>query len=187
MNSALRALPCAVLAIVVMPPAGCSSEKIRPPFPSSYLAPEGVMAEQRRQSPGLLWAVLAAAMCILATPGLLLAADAASPKPGMVVAIVTYTFPEPVSLKDVRRAAARGAQKYLNLPGLIRKNYFLSEDGLRAGGIYVWESKARAEDFYNTEWRQAVTKQYGVAPEIAYLHSPVMVDNTVGRIVTDTE
>jgi hypothetical protein len=171
-----------------MPLAGCSGRKIRPPFPSSSLAPDGVMVEQCRHSPGLLWAVLAAAaMCMLATPGLLLAADAASPKPGMVVAIVTYTFTEPVSLKDVTRAAARGGHKYLNLPGLIKKNYFLSEDGLRAGGIYVWESKARAENFYNAEWRQAVTKQYGVAPEIAYLNSPVMVDNTAGRIVTDTE
>lgn len=187
MNFALGAFPCAVLAIAAMPLAGCSGGVIRPRFPATNLAPEGVMVEQRRQSPSLLWAVLAAAVCILATPTLLLAADAASPKPGMVVAIVTYTFPEPVSLKDVRRAAARGAHKYLGLPGLIRKNYFLSEDGLRAGGIYVWESKARAEDFYNAEWRQAVTKQYGVAPQIAYLNSPVMVDNTAGRIVTDTE
>lgn len=187
MNFALRALPCAVLAIVAMPLAGCSGREIRPPFPASNLAPDGVLVEGRRQSPGPLWVVLAAAVCILATPTLLLAADAASPKPGMVVAIVTYTFAEPVSLKDVRRAAARGAQRYLGLPGLIRKNYFLSEDGLRAGGIYVWESKARAEDFYNAEWRQAVTKQYGVAPEIAYLNSPVMVDNTAGRIVTDAE
>jgi len=156
MNFALRELPCAVMAIVAMPLAGCSGREIRPPFPASNLAPEGVLVRERRQPPGLLWVVLAAAVCILATPTPLLAADATSPKPGMVVA-------------------------------MIRKNYFLSEDGLRAGGIYVWESKARAEDFYNTEWRQAVTKQYGVAPEIAYLHSPVMVDNTVGRIVTDTE
>ena len=187
MNFALRTLPCALLAIVAMSLADCSGREIRPPFPASNLAPDGVLVEGRRQSPGPLWVVLAAAVCILATPTLLLAADAASPKPGMVVAIVTYTFPEPVSLKDVRRAAARGAQRYLGLPGLIRKNYFLSEDGLRAGGIYVWESKARAEDFYNAEWRQTVTKQYGVAPEIAYLNSPVMVDNTAGRIVTDAE
>ena len=187
MNFALRALPCDVLAIVAMPIAGCPDREIWPPFPASNLAPDDVLVEERRQSQGLLWVVLAAAVCILATPTRVLAADAASPKPGMVVAIVTYTFPEPVSLKDVTRAAARGGHKYLNLPGLIKKNYFLSEDGLRAGGIYVWESKARAENFYNAEWRQAVTKQYGVAPEIAYLNSPVMVDNTAGRIVTDTE
>lgn len=188
MKSAPDALHCAVSATIAMPLAARSGKTIRRPLPASDPAPHGITVEERRRRPGLRLAVLgAAAMCILATPARLLAADAASPNPGMVVAIVTYTFPEPVSLKDVGRAAARGAQTYLNLPGLIRKNYFLSEDGLRAGGIYVWESKARAEAFYSAEWRQAVTKQYGVAPEIAYLRSPVMVDNTAGRIVTDTQ
>jgi hypothetical protein len=188
MKSALGALLRAIPATVATSLARRSGKTSRPPLPASNPAPDGVAVEEHRRSPGLRLAVLAtAAMGILGTPTLLLADDAASSNPGMVVAIVTYTFPEPVSLKDVSRAAARGAQKYLNLPGLIRKNYFLSEDGLRAGGIYVWESRARAEGFYNAEWRQAVTKQYGVAPEIAYLRSPVMVDNTAGRIVTDTE
>ena len=127
------------------------------------------------------------AMCLLAVPACSLAADVPASKPGMVVAIVTYTFPEPVSLKDVKRAASRGAQRYLSLPGLLRKNYCLSEDGLQASGIYVWESKARAEGFCDAEWRQSMARQYGVAPRIVYLHSPVMVDNSAGRIVVDEE
>jgi hypothetical protein len=104
-----------------------------------------------------------------------------------VVVIVTYHFPAPVSLADVRRAAAKGAQRYLNLPGLLSKHYWLSQDGMRAGGIYVWDSRARAEAFYTPEWKQFFTEQYGVPPEIVYLHSPVMVDNTAGRIVVDPE
>jgi hypothetical protein len=124
---------------------------------------------------------------LLVTPALALGADTPAAKPGMVVAIVTYAFSEPVSVKDVKRAAARGAQRYLNLPGLLRKNYCLSEDGLRASGVYVWESRARAEAFYDAEWRATMTRQYGVAPAIVYLHSPVMVDNAASRIVVDEE
>jgi len=60
-------------------------------------------------------------------------------------------------------------------------------DGLRASGISVWESKAREEGFYDAEWRQSMTRQYGVAPQIVYLHSPVMVDNHAGRIVVDED
>jgi len=137
-----------------------------------------------------LWSVVRVVMPVawlLVTPALALGADRPAAKPGMIVAIVTYAFTEPVSVKDVKHAAARGAQRYLNLPGLLRKNYCLSEDGLRASGVYVWESRARAETFYNAEWRVAMTRQYGVAPEIVYLHSPVMVDNTAGRIVVDEE
>ena len=46
---------------------------------------------------------------------------------------------------------------------------------------------ARAEAFYTAEWKESVTRQYGSAPEIVYLHSPVMVDNSVARIVVDAE
>jgi hypothetical protein len=139
------------------------------------------------QSIGLVARVVIHAIALFAAPASALAADAPAFKPGMVVAIVTYTFPEPVSLKDVKRAASRGAQRYLNQPGLLRKNYCLSEDGLRASGIYVWESKSRAEGFYDAEWRVSMTRQYGVAPQIVFLHSPVMVDNSSGRIVVDEE
>jgi hypothetical protein len=103
----------------------------------------------------------------------------------LVIAI--WAFRHFVTRGDVRRAAARGAPRYLNVPGLLRKNYWLGEDGMRAGGIYVWESKARAEGFYTPAWRQSVTAQDGVPPEIVHPHSPVMADNTAGRIVTNAE
>jgi len=60
----------------------------------------------------------------------------------------------------MKRVFQSTAPKYLNLPGLLRKNYFLSEDGLRAGGIYVWESKAQAKHFYSPEWRSFVAGNY---------------------------
>ena len=131
--------------------------------------------------------VAIAASFFLTVPMPLFAAEDSDRSLQMVVAVVTYNLPRPATLGDVRRAASRGAPRYLNLPGLLRKNYWLSEDGKRAGGIYVWESKARAEAFHTPEWKQVVTGQYGVAPEIVYLYSPVMVDNTAGRIVTDPE
>ena len=127
------------------------------------------------------------ALSLMATSRPLVAADGSALGSRMVVVIVTYTFPAPVSLGDVRRAAARGAQRYVNLPGLMTKSYWLSEDGMRAGGVYVWESRARAEAFYTPQWKQFFTEQYGVPPEIVYLHSPVMVDNNAGRIFVDPE
>jgi hypothetical protein len=137
---------------------------------------------------GLLPALIVfVVLCLLTRSLPSLAAEDPQRDTKMVVVIVTYSFPAPITLGEVRRAAARGAQRYRNLPGLLRKNYWLSEDGLRAGGIYVWESRARAEAFYTSEWKQFFTKQYGVPPEIVYFHSPVMVDNTAGRIVIDPE
>jgi len=75
----------------------------------------------------------------------------------------------------------------LNEAALRAGNAGLGRGGARATGISVWESKSRAEAFYTAEWKQFVTRQYGAAPEIVYLHTPVMVDSTVGRIVIDGE
>ena len=103
----------------------------------------------------------------------------------MVVAMVTFRQPQSRTLAEMKTVFQSTAPKYLNLPGLLRKNYFVSENGLRAGGIYVWESKARAEQFYSPEWKSFVAGKYGAQPEIQYLDAPVMVDNAAGKITAD--
>jgi predicted transcriptional regulator len=74
------------------------------------------------------------------------------------------------------------APKYQGMPGLLRKNYWMSEDGLRVGGIYEWASRADADRAYTPDWKKFVESKYGVTPVIEYLHSPVMVDNREGTI-----
>ena len=68
------------------------------------------------------------------------------------------------------------------LTGLLRKNYWMSEDGLRVGGIYEWASRADADRAYSPDWKKFVESKSGAPPVIEYLHSPVMVDNREGTI-----
>ncbi len=100
----------------------------------------------------------------------------------MIVAIVTFKLPRAVSREEIASTFQSTAPRYLGMPGLLRKNYWVADDGLRAGGIYVWESRDRAEALYNAEWKAGVTAKYGAEPEIVYLDSPVMVDNTTAKI-----
>ena len=100
----------------------------------------------------------------------------------MIVAIVTFRLPKPTSLAEITATFQSTAPRYRGVAGLLRKNYWVSEDGRRAGGIYVWESRADAERVYTAEWKKLVESKYGTAPEIEYLHSPVMVDNRDGTI-----
>jgi hypothetical protein len=100
----------------------------------------------------------------------------------MIVAIVTFHLREPTSLVEIAATFRATAPKYQGVPGLLRKNYWMSEDGRRAGGIYVWETRADADRLYTAEWKEFVAGKYGVAPAIEYLHSPVMVDNPEGKI-----
>ncbi|HEY4918618.1 MAG TPA: YdhR family protein [Xanthobacteraceae bacterium] len=100
----------------------------------------------------------------------------------MIVTIVTFRLPAPTNLDEITKTFQSTAPRYQGVPGLLRKNYWLSEDGRRAGGIYVWETRADAERVYTAEWKKLVESKYGTPPEIEYLHSPVMVDNRDGTI-----
>jgi Putative mono-oxygenase ydhR len=100
----------------------------------------------------------------------------------MIVTIVTFTLAQPTTLAEITDTFRATAPKYQGLPGLLRKNYWLSEDGRRAGGIYVWQERADADRLYTPEWHKFVTAKYGAPPTIEYLHSPVMVDNRDGSI-----
>jgi len=100
----------------------------------------------------------------------------------MIVTIVTFHLPTPTTLADITKVFQGTAPKYQGMRGLLRKNYWMSEDGRRAGGIYVWESRADADRVYTPEWKAFVEGKYGAPPVIEYLHSPVMVDNREGTI-----
>ena len=79
----------------------------------------------------------------------------------MIVAIVTFNLPQPATLHEITKTFQGTAPKYRGMPGLLRKNYWMSEDGGRAGGIYVWETRADAERLYTAEWKAFVQGKYG--------------------------
>lgn len=100
----------------------------------------------------------------------------------MIVTVVTFNLAEPTTLEEITKIFTGTAPKYQGVPGLLRKNYWMSEDGRRAGGIYVWASRDDADRLYTAEWKKFVEDKYGTPPVIEYLHSPVMVDNRDGTI-----
>jgi hypothetical protein len=100
----------------------------------------------------------------------------------MIVTIVTFHLAKPATLAEITKTFQATAPKYQGMAGLLRKNYWMSEDGCRAGGIYVWSSRADADRIYTPEWKKFVEGKYGTPPDIEYLHSPVMVDNREGTI-----
>ena len=51
----------------------------------------------------------------------------------MIVAIVSFTLPRPWSVAEVAAVFQSTAPKYLGKPGLVRKHYYITETGDRAG------------------------------------------------------
>ena len=103
----------------------------------------------------------------------------------MITAFVQIKMPEAVTLEKATEIFSSTAPNYQTIDGLVRKYYLLSEDGQMAGGVYLWESRDKAEKLYTDDWRQMVTDKYGMPPSVTYFHSPVIVDNLVGAIQTE--
>jgi hypothetical protein len=101
----------------------------------------------------------------------------------MITAIATFRLPRRLTVEEARAIFQSTAPRYQSQPGLVRKYYVLSEDGMTAGGVYLWQTRQAAEALYTDEWRAFVTGKYGTPPEVVYLECPVVVDNTTRQIL----
>lgn len=103
----------------------------------------------------------------------------------MITTIVEFFLPQPMTTEQARDVFLGTAPKYQGVDGLLRKSYYVSLDGTKAGGIYLWRSREDAERLYSDDWKVFVRGKYGCEPKITYLHTPVVVDNLSGEIVSD--
>ena len=101
----------------------------------------------------------------------------------MIIALVQFRLPTPMTVAQAREVFASTAPRYLAMQGLVRKHYILSEDGLTAGGVYLWQTRADAERVYDAAWREFIRGKYHTDPVVTYFDTPVMVDNVAGQVV----
>ena len=95
----------------------------------------------------------------------------------MTIVITRFALPSRLTPAEAEDIFLSTAPLYRGRSGLLRKHYLLSDDGLSAGAVYVWESRAEAETLYTAEWRTFVTEKYGSAPTVTFFDNPVTVDN----------
>ena len=103
----------------------------------------------------------------------------------MITVIVEFQLPEKISRDQARETFLSTAPKYKGMAGLIRKYYFLTQDGTKAGGIYLWKSREDADRIYTEDWKRFVHGKYGTDPSLTYLECPVVVDNITDEILSD--
>lgn len=101
----------------------------------------------------------------------------------MITALLQTRLPQPVTPDEAREMFRRTAPNYQGKDGLIRKYYLLSEDRHSVGGVYLWESREKAERVYTDEWREYVKATFGDYPSLTYFDTPLVVDNLVGEII----
>lgn len=102
----------------------------------------------------------------------------------MITTLVQFQLPQRVSPEQAKEISLGSAPQYQQVPGLLRKYYVFSEDGSRAGGMYLWKTRQDAEHLYTEEWEKMVHEKYGAAPSVTYFDCPVVVDNKSDEILT---
>jgi hypothetical protein len=103
----------------------------------------------------------------------------------MITAIVRFKLPANIDAAKASELFRGSAPKYQGLKGLVRKYYLFDAESRTGGGCYLWESREAAERVYNAEWRKMIADRYGSAPEISFFETPVIVDNSQGKVTLD--
>ena len=103
----------------------------------------------------------------------------------MLIAIVQI----PMKGKKTKEQAIAGAMastdRYLGMPGLIRKDYLSSDEG--GGGVYLWETREAAEAWYNDDWWVMMQDRFGIRPSLVLYDHYLTVDNDAGIVTVDRE
>ena len=102
----------------------------------------------------------------------------------MYVAIVQIPGVER-SKQDAVAAGLASVERFAGLNGLNYKYYLNGELG--GGGVYIWESRASAEAFYNEDWWPRMEETFGVRPTLTCYDNYVVVDNVAGEVRVDGE
>lgn len=97
----------------------------------------------------------------------------------MITTIVQFQLPNSISLDQAQTLFDQAAPGFQHIPGLIRKYFLLSDNGETAGGVYLWNCRENAEQFYGNGFSQSIVAKFGTEPTIAYFQSPVIVDNAI--------
>lgn len=103
----------------------------------------------------------------------------------MIIAIVNFRGAPDEPRERVLARFTEAAPRFRAIPGLVRKNFIHDAASGTGGGVYLWETRAAAEAYYDAAWRERMTKLLGNTPTVQYFDSPVQVDNSVERITVD--
>ncbi len=100
----------------------------------------------------------------------------------MVTVTVTFDIPPGKSAAEIVETFSAGTDKWRECDGLLRKYYLVSPDGARAGGVYLWRSRADADAVIHEGFAERIERKYGSAPTIERFDTPIVIDNVAGTL-----
>ena len=99
----------------------------------------------------------------------------------MKTVLITYCLPKkPPRAVILEKFIGAANNIFKDLPGLLSKQFCYDELTGNGHSVYLWESQARAEEFFSPAFIQRFRDAFGVEPTVSYLDILVLVDNRAG-------
>lgn len=108
------------------------------------------------------------------TPAAALAQAGPAPAAGKVAVLVVVPTPPGLARQRIEAGMQATVPQYQKLPGLIRKYFTIGSDGF--GGMYLFESRAAADAWFNAAWHARVTATYGRDGQVTYFDVPIAIE-----------
>lgn len=102
----------------------------------------------------------------------------------MITAIVRYQPARKLSRDEVDAMMKYSAANvFKGVPGLYGKQFCFDVDAGEGLSVYLWESRAIAESFFNDAFLDNFRTNMGCVPSIDYWDTIAVVDNRSGEVL----
>jgi hypothetical protein len=104
----------------------------------------------------------------------------------MITVIVKYTIAGNPPREQVAPMLKQGAETmFKGMPHLYSKQFCYDESQGLGLSVYLWDSRANAEAFFNEAFLEEFKKNMGCVPEVALYDNLVTVDNRAGDLLCE--
>ena len=101
----------------------------------------------------------------------------------MITVLVKFKISDDLNLKTLKEKFIETSEIYIDVEGLLRKNYIADIKNGFAGGVYTFLTIENAKTWFSEDRIKWITERYS-KPEIIYYESPVIVDNEKNKIIS---
>ena len=102
----------------------------------------------------------------------------------MVTVIVKYETPRSYTREEISAMLRYGAENmFKGMPHLYSKQFCFDVNSNEGLSVYLWDSRASAEEFFNEGFLETFQQSMGATPTVEFHDTIVTVDNRAGDIL----
>ncbi|HUH38894.1 MAG TPA: hypothetical protein VL027_13205 [Spongiibacteraceae bacterium] len=102
----------------------------------------------------------------------------------MMTVIVKYKTSKRYTHEEISGMLRYGAENmFKGMPHLYSKQFCFDVEKSEGLSVYLWDSRASAEAFFNDEFLKTFQESMGAVPTVEFHDTIVMVDNRAGEVL----